>query len=99
MLTQTEIKGLPAAPPSEREQYAQRCLDSIRNLAEAYGAFTADDVRAAAGDPPDRYITGRMFRQAKLQGLIRPSNTYVLSRTYGRRRAPVMVWYATRSTS
>ncbi len=98
MVTQPQLDGLPEAPPSPREQYAQRCLDAIRGLSETTGAFTADEVRAVAGDPPDRYITGRVFRQAKHQGLIRPSNTYVLSQTYGRRRAPLMVWYATRST-
>jgi len=98
MVTQPQLDGLPEAPPSPREQYAQRCLDAIRGLSETTGAFTADEVRAVAGDPPDRYITGRVFRQARQTGLIRPSNTYVLSRTCGRRRAPVMVWYANRST-
>lgn len=98
MVTQPQLEGLPPAPPSRREQYADRCMDAIRRLTETRGAFTADEVREIAGNPPDRYITGRVFRQARQTGLIRPSNTYVLSRTCGRRRAPVMVWYATRST-
>ncbi|MDO4920053.1 hypothetical protein [Kocuria sp.] len=99
MVTQPQIEGLPPAPPSEREQYQARCLDAIRELAESEGEFTADEVRGIAGPPPDRYITGRVFRQAKLAGLIRPSHTYTLSRTGGRRRAPVMVWYAGRTTA
>lgn len=98
MVTQPQLDGLPPAPSSKREQYADRCMDAIKHLTQTRGAFTADEVREAVGDPPDRYITGRVFRRARHAGLIRPSNTYVLSQTFGRRRAPVMVWYANRST-
>jgi len=64
--------GLPATVQS---LWHRKAMQAVETLCMAESAFTADDVRAIAGEPPTPNSIGVVMRMAFKKGLIRPCGT------------------------
>src|SRR5690348_8431813 len=66
-----KTRGMELADASEGSEWKDRADAAIRSLAASGEEFTAEDVRARAGDPSRPNAFGARFSSAAKRGLIR----------------------------
>ena len=85
------------ASPEEAARWIAKAVIAIHWAAEQYTGVTSDLVwqvlvRNRVGDPPEPRAMGAAFKQARKEGWIIPTDTFVASERPSRNGAPIRVW-------